>query len=609
MSGARRVRGGTPSLSGRTTSLPVSSSSSRPRLTPSSSSTSEPSPLPPRDSPSSPSSPSTPILSPEAIQLKVESVLSQMGKAESGSCEVLQLLVNNANIFLKCSIKDAKRLWSATNLIAPLQVYARDKSLEDLRGFLEFLRSRPTAATDSPEDPTEESETNDIDSPEEVELQEVPSKPSSSMSDSRPGRSSRHMHHDEQQKMLARAMRFGIQLSTKDMENFSPKQREEYAAFVLSQQEALKSLGRRKPTSSSSTSGVGVVLPTPPSVHWKSSIPSIDFSKSSGVSAKSRRVSRMPRVGSKRKPTSSMDESSSHRNSQSSGESSVSPSDSSESSSSSSDHSGSSSSSSSSSSSHSSDSDSATVSRRSRRSRSGRSKRRRRPVYRSHSATSPSLGLRRFLKQQGIPTYQRLLTPELLSSMNGQTPMQWWRNIATAHSSADSRSINEGLHLCMCLLAGHHISYVRELICRRLLGLHFVISANKSTRDDAWKNASALLPLNPGAPVSLPVQQMIEKQARRSRHSSSSSQSYQSQSTRYTRGSKGRGRGGRFSQSNRDGYYSGGDRSDNGGSASAQNNRGNGRNRGRGRGNNQSGAAPASAQRGNSAGGSGAADQ
>ena len=533
--------------------------------------------------------------------------MSQMGKAESGSYEALQLLLDNANIFLNCSVQDAKRLWSATTLKNPLHASARHEALEALRRILVEARNSPIDPTESPDVPEEGSESNDVDSPEEVEGEPSESNPSSSSS-SRPGRSSRHTHHDEQQKLLDRAIRFGVKLSSKDMGKFSPKQREEYAAFVLSQQQALKSLKRQKRTSSSSVSGAGALSPTPPSVHWKNSIPSIDFSRS--VSAKSRRVSRMPRVGSKRKPTSSMDENSSHRNSQSSGESSVSPSDSSESSSSSSARSGSSSSSSSSSPSHSSDSDSATVSRHRRRSfRSSRSKRRRRPVHRSHSSTSPSPGLRRFLKQQGIPTYQRLLTPELLSAMNGQTPMQWWRNISTAHSSADSRSINEGLHLSMCLLAGDHISYVRELICRRLLGLHFVISSSKSTRDDAWKSASALLPLNPGAPVSLPVQQMIEKQARRSRHSSSSSQSIQSQSTRYTRGSKGRGRGGKFGQSNRDGYFSGGDRSDTGVSVSAQNNRGNARNRGRGRGNNQSGAASAPAQRGNSAGGSGAADQ
>jgi hypothetical protein len=404
------------------------------------------------------------------------------------------------------------------------------------------------------------------------------------------------------------------------MAKFSPKQREQYDAFVLSQQQALKSLGRQKHSSSRSHGSVRgadseAFSPTPPSVHWKSAIPSINFRRS--ATTKSRRESRMPRVGSKRKPTSSMDESSSHRNSQSSGESSVSASASSESSSSSSesDHSsGSSSSSSSSSPSHSSDSDSSSDFRRHRRSsrRSRRSKRRRRPPHRSHrsSAEATDRGLRRFLEQQGIATSKVLMTPELLRAMNGQTPVQWWRNIATAHSTApDTRSINEGLHLCMCLLAGDNVSYVRELICRRLLGLLFVVSASRSGRDDAWTYASTLLPLNPTSSVSLPVQQMIEKQARRSRHSSSSSQSHPSQFSRYQRGSKGRGRGGRFGQSGRDGYHSGGDRSDNGGSVSAQNNRGSGKNRGRGRGNHQSGAASAPAHRGTSAGGSGAADQ
>jgi hypothetical protein len=545
--------------------------------------------------------------------LKVESVLSQMGKAESRSYEVLQLLVDNGNIFLNCSVKDARRLWSATLLKAPLIVSARNQHLEDLR---QFLLNPPTPPIDSEsaDGPGDESESNELDLPEEVEQE--PSKSSSSAS--QPGRSSRHTHHDEQQKLLDRAIRFGIKLSSKDMEKFSPKQREQYDAFVLSQQQALKSLGRQKRTFSHSNAlvrGAEAFSPASPSVHWKSSIPSINFDRSAAT--KSRRESKMPRVGSKRKPTSSMDESSSHRNSQSSGESSISPSDSSESSSSSSEsgHTGGSSSSTSSSSpSHSSDSDSSSDSRRHRRSsrRSRRSKRRRRPAHRSHSsaAEAPSRGLRRFLEQQGIATNKVLMTPELLRAMNGQTPVQWWRNIATAHSaSADSRSINEGLHLCMCLLAGDNVSYVRELICRRLLGLLFVVSASRSGRDDAWTYASTLLPLNPTSSVSLPVQQMIEKQARRSRRSSSSTQSYQSHFSRYPRGSRGRGRGGRFGQSGRDGYYSGGDRSDNGGSASSQNNRGTGRNRGRGRGNHQSGAASAPAHRGNSAGGSGAADQ
>ena len=622
----------------RSGSVPSSSSPTLSRIHPSSSSTSEPGPpsslLPERasESPeSSPSagisSPSTPAPSHEAVRLKLESILSQMGKAVSGSAEVLQILLAHAGIFFKCSAKDARRLWSAASLRPALNVSERGVALDLVRQLLRDEAGTPIPPVDPMED------VSDDDGPESHGLSSVEVKddlpdpsphnsqfPSSSSSSSQPGRRSRHTDYDTQQQILESAIQDGRILTESELGKFSARQRDTYDHYLSAQRRALKSLGkRRKSSRAAESSAVGSMSMTasvspvtssssdvPRSVHWRSSIPSSNLSQPL-PSTPSRR-SRRPRVGSKRKPTSSMDEDSSPRSSRSRKDAPLSASDASTSessdSSSESDLSESSSSGSLSSSSSSSRSSSG-ASPRHHHSHSSRAKKRSRRHRSSRQPDSTSPGMRRFLMDMGIPTYKRRITPEVLASMNGQAPQQWWQNLVGPHTSADSRSVHEGTVLAMCLSAGNNVRYLRELICRRLLGLRLVVTANGNNTTEAWRGASALLPLNAMSSVSLPVQQLIEHQARRSRHSSSH---YTNRRGAYPqRYQPFRGRGGsrgRQFHSNRGGYHSGAEHSDNRTSHQSSSGRGT-----RGRGNSHSGASSASSQRGSSAGGSGATQQ
>jgi hypothetical protein len=201
------------------------------------------------------------------------------------------------------------------------------------------------------------------------------------------------------------------------------------------------------------------------------------------------------------------------------------------------------------------------------------------------------------------------MTAELDLLLNGQPPVSWWRN-ATDNlppSMEDSRSRYEGLVFAMCLHAGNNAKYMREIISRRLLGLKIVLTDSSRTREERWRLASALLPLNGLSSISLPAQQLMERQARRAhKRSDSSSRSHQSTSSRGGFRRSRRGRGGRGYTSDGDGYNSG----YNSGAERTQSSRGRGGGRGHrgGRGgNSHSGASSAPSNRGSSAGGSGAA--
>jgi hypothetical protein len=125
----------------------------------------------------------------------------------------------------------------------------------------------------------------------------------------------------------------------------------------------------------------------------------------------------------------------------------------------------------------------------------------------------------------GVTLNKARLLPEIERSMNGQSPIQWWRNVIRAANNQDSRAVNEGFNLAMCLEAGKKVDYVREIIGRRLLGLKLVLSANERNKPEMWDKASAVLPLTSMTSISLPIQLMIDKQTRRSSRSTSFSAS------------------------------------------------------------------------------------
>lgn len=141
------------------------------------------------------------------------------------------------------------------------------------------------------------------------------------------------------------------------------------------------------------------------------------------------------------------------------------------------------------------------------------------------SSLRASRGLRRFLVQMGVTLNKARLLPEIERSMNGQSPIQWWRNVVRAANNQDSRAVHEGFNLSMCLEAGKKVDYVREIIGRRLLGLKLVLGAGEKSKAEMWNKASAVLPLNSMTSISLPIQLMIDKHTRRSSRSTSFSAS------------------------------------------------------------------------------------
>jgi hypothetical protein len=357
------------------------------------------------------------------------------------------------------------------------------------------------------------------------------------------------------------------------------------------------------------------------SSRWKQKIPQVSFTASPSAASASGR-GRRAHSSSKRKRASSVDEDSTGGDSPSIGGSSDTSN--SESGDSSSSDSGSSSTASSSPSASSSDSSSHRRHSSHRRARRRKHRRRLRDataeeVLQSSAVESDanhvSKGLRRFLKKLGVNTYRKAIAATLYKSIGDQTPVQWWRNATTGASAAsDVRSVNEGLCLAMCLEAGNNAQFIREVVCRRLLGLLLVVRATGPERTAEWAHASALLPLNPLSSVDVTVQKMMDKEARRSWRSTvsyvrgSSSSSQRGRNPRFRRFDT--RNGGRFSRANSDadtdgGYRSGSERPRGGaGSSSSRRGGGNGRRNGAA---SQSGAPSASSHRGSSAaGGSGA---
>jgi hypothetical protein len=223
--------------------------------------------------------------------------------------------------------------------------------------------------------------------------------------------------------------------------------------------------------------------------------------------------------------------------------------------------------------------------------------------------------LRRFLKELGINTYKLAVTAELVDKIHDQTPVQWWRSVSRGSAAPDSRSVNEGLCLAMCLEAGDNVHFMREIICRRLLGLSFVVGnvVGRDNRSREWLQASALLPLNAMSSVSVDTQRMIDKEARRAQRTMLST--YASPRSAGGR-SFGKGRGSRGSLKTEEhnasstpkspGHRGGGG----GGFGFRGRGGGGGRGGGSGRGGSHSGAPSAPAQNGqHRAGGSGANEQ
>jgi hypothetical protein len=335
----RGLKRGTISPPGRSVSAPTSSDSPLSRLRPSSSSTSQPSqpssPIP-ADSPlagtppTGGSSSSGSVRSSEAIQLQVESILSEMEKAERGSPEVLHIVLRNADTFVGCSSKDARRLWSATTIKGKFNVSARGRALDHIRSLLPLSNESDTATPSESDNPVElESNLESLDDGKEASSGpslRVSAVSLSSPSPSQPGRPSRHSRQDAQQQLLDSALSAGEILTDTQLRGLSTVQRERYDNYIRAQQEALKALKKHKKSASSSRpKPAGVESSPPQSVHWRDAIPQITFDQSTSPSHRQRPPK--SRGASKRKATSSMDDDSSHggRSRKSSGKSPSTP--------------------------------------------------------------------------------------------------------------------------------------------------------------------------------------------------------------------------------------------------------------------------------------------
>lgn len=630
------VSGAAPSpLPGPESSLTVAASPSQPASSPpltgisllTSSSSSE-------EQPSSTSS-----LSQEAADLRIGEVMARLGKMLDLD-EVYSTVLANADAFMHCSAHEARRYWNAIGLKGSLKGMTRQVALDTIRQLLNNIRQEATEESNAGGSEPDEGD-DDVTAPTSPVHQSrgIIIDPRTPPSKTR--RSDRVASQRGQQRELyqeaCRRLDVGQVLSAAELQQLHPHDREKYQRQLTEQAQALKELQQRQRSLSgavaaqssnadrlvsSSAPAVSSASSAPShSVHWQALIPSVDASHSvPGRSSSSRHQSAdaPPRAGKKRKRSRQ----SRHRSSRDhSSDSSISSD-----SSTSTDSGGGSSPSTSdeelgstSSTTSSSDSEPSSPQHRSSRShRHGGERHRRRRTERisvhGDDGERPPRRLRHWLRQKGIATSQRFITSELTALFNGQTPMQWWRNLINAFPpGTDPRTVNEGLCLALCLEAGDHVVFMREAICRRLLGLQMVLTA--ANKKDAWIDASALLPLNPSSSVSLKTQRMIDKEARRIRRLTSSS-SASSQRSSSPRGYNRRGRSGGRSRHGQgghrngydSGYNSGADRPS-GGSGRSNSRRGgggNGNNRGN---NNQSGAASASAQRGSSAGGSGANQQ
>jgi uncharacterized membrane protein YgcG len=496
----------------------------------------------------------------EVFNLRADAVLSAIGKAEFGSREVLEIVAREHTLFLSGPRRIALRLWLACRVGTEqlFETLPRDQALETI---LHALVTRPPDAAQSAVGaagavagvpPLQASQSSAADLSRSVAAvldsvsrsQSSPAAASSSPPPT-PRRSARKDDPRHGRDDVLEAAIFGlyngVTLPEAELHALSVVQRQAYDAVVATQRTLLARGGRTvrratqgpdteddvksapsvmriamvtQPASSSSAASSAPPLESQSRQSWTQSIPTVNFSSS--VSSRSAPKSHLH--SRKRKPTTSMDELS--------GEGSLPSSDASPSSG---DTSPSESSSSDSDSHSSSDSESSSSSSRERSVRlpsSRDSSRRRRRRSQSSSITllrssRQKRALRRFLKALGVNTYKQAITPEVIDKIHDQTPVQWWRSVSRNSTVPDIRSVNEGLCLAMCLEAGDNVHFMREIICRRLLGLSFVVGKD-STKNDRlreWTLASALLPLNAMSSVSVDTQRMIEKEARRTQRS------------------------------------------------------------------------------------------
>lgn len=601
----------------------------------------------------------------EVVALKVQSLLDAMGKMPAGSREVVHALLQEEELFNICGNQDAQRLWSATSIQGDLRSLGvtknhRHEAVRMLHTLLldkEHLDSHGVEA-ESGSDSSVGGEIAAVQSSAILRVSQ-PSVSSSSPSDfpSQPGAESVLQGEEVGAVLLSRALKHGRQLNDTELGYLTAAQRSRYDRRVREQRQVLNSHKRHKkasggteplpvtspPTSLSGASPQPSQQPPPLSstkvvkrTSWDTTrIPDLNLAPSSPHSV---RQSGQSRSASKRKPTSSMDDDShgdsrstsgKKRGVKSSQKSSISPRVTDDC------HSESSSSSSRSCSlspldpafddDPTSDVPSSRHHRSSRRHHSSRS----RPSSRRHhhrrtsrrsrspspssssssdsSVSSSERGVKEFLKTIGVASTKVLCAPDVTRQLCGQAPSTWWRNATTAFATmqyADTRTINEGLCLALCLDSADNPARVKELICRRLTGLHMVLKSGDKAA--AWRSASALLPLDASSVVSLPVLQAIQQELRKSHKTTTSYETTRTYHRSYPHRGGGGSRG-RAQNFNRSGYHSNAERSDGGGFSRRQSNRGH-FNRPRSN-NNQSGASSAPSHRGSSAGGSGATQQ
>lgn len=504
--------------------------------------------VPPARSFSSPSSSldlST-SLSVEAANLHAQQLFESIRKTARGSLEALEAILLNPSIFLHCSSKEAKVLWKCTGISGSLSQFTRQECL----GLMEsktrnqrmansstpLISSIPSAAESSLND--QDSDDDNLASADASTS--ASSQPSSTVMDAtESGRhSSRRRTQTHQQKRqyedMMRRLHSGVVLSAEERAKLSVENLLLYDEALRAQQLALSNLQRSRKRNSSShppltaptapLSNVPHPSVTPATSTSSSSlgIPTINFD----LPSSSHSHPRHRRSGAHKETVRTGQDnpvSAAHSDSSTSEDSS---SDSSDSDSSSSD---------SSSDSSYSDSSSESLSGSNDLSSHGNSRRRRRSrrhkVRHRHGGSSKSLpsslrssrGLRTFLVQMGVTLNKARVLPEIERSMNGQSPIQWWRNAFRAATNQDSRVFHEGLNLALCLEAGKNLDYTKEIIARRLLGLQMVLSASERNKTEMWNKASAILPLTSMTSVSLPIQLMIDKETRRSSRSTSSS--------------------------------------------------------------------------------------
>ena len=149
-----------------------------------------------------------------------------MGKAERGSAEVFQLVLDHAHIFLFCSKKDAESLWSATSIIRSLRSMSRTMALKTIPHLLHDIRLNASLSEgemsdvqvlQSPGDLSLRLEDTEEElprsAPELGHSSRISQQSTAASSSSQPGRPSRQLQHEVQQHRLDSALRGGRNLS------------------------------------------------------------------------------------------------------------------------------------------------------------------------------------------------------------------------------------------------------------------------------------------------------------------------------------------------------------------------------------------------------------